>query len=149
MDRFNPGAMGTRGPAVDAGVGTLRLAELIGALSYALDMTEGQPKGHCVRSCWIGMHIGRHIGLDDRQLWELYYTLLLKDLGCSSNAARICELYLSDDLQFKRDFKTVGRQPAADAELRVHAHRHDGRLLGPASGHRRHHAQRHRRSPTS
>ena len=41
-------------------------------------------------------------------LRDLYYTLLLKDLGCSSNAARICELYLTDDLSFKRDFKTVG-----------------------------------------
>jgi len=86
----------------------LKLSELIGSLSHALDITEGQPEGHCVRCCWIGMHIGREIGLDDRQLWELYYTLLLKDLGCSSNAARICELYLTDDLQFKRDFKQVG-----------------------------------------
>jgi HD-GYP domain-containing protein (c-di-GMP phosphodiesterase class II) len=34
--------------------------------------------------------------------------LLLKDLGCSSNAARICELYLTDDRDFKRDYKTVG-----------------------------------------
>ncbi len=33
--------------------------------------------------------------------------LLLKDLGCSSNASRICELYLTDDLSFKRDFKWV------------------------------------------
>ena len=41
----------------------LRLAELLGALSYALDMVEGQPPGHCVRSCWIGIHIGREIGL--------------------------------------------------------------------------------------
>lgn len=86
----------------------LKLSELIGALSHALDMTEGQPPGHCVRCCWIGMHIGREIGLPEEQLWELYYTLLLKDLGCSSNAARICELYLADDLSFKRDFKTVG-----------------------------------------
>lgn len=86
----------------------LRLSELIGALSHALDMTEGQPPGHCVRCCWIGMHIGHEIGLTSRQLWELYYTLLLKDLGCSSNAARICELYLTDDRSFKRDFKTVG-----------------------------------------
>ncbi len=86
----------------------MKLSELIGALSYALDITEGQPAGHCVRSCWIGMHIGRAAGLRDEQLWELYYTLLLKDLGCSSNAARICELYLTDDLDFKRDFKTVG-----------------------------------------
>ncbi|MEH6435633.1 HD-GYP domain-containing protein [Massilia sp. DD77] len=86
----------------------MKLSELIGALSYALDITEGQPPGHCVRCCWIGMHVGRAIGISRDQLWELYYTLLLKDLGCSSNAARICELYLTDDLGFKRDFKTVG-----------------------------------------
>jgi putative nucleotidyltransferase with HDIG domain len=42
------------------------------------------------------------------ELRDLYYTLLLKDLGCSSNAARICELYLTDDLDFKRDYKLVG-----------------------------------------
>jgi len=85
----------------------LKLSELIGSLSHALDITEGQPEGHCVRCCWIGMHVGHEIGLSDRALWELYYTLLLKDLGCSSNAARICELYLTDDLSFKRDFKWV------------------------------------------
>ena len=86
----------------------LRLSELISALSHALDITEGQPEGHCLRSCWIGMQVGRHIGLSAEDLWNLYYTILLKDLGCSSNAARICELYLTDDLSFKRDFKTVG-----------------------------------------
>jgi len=85
----------------------LDLAELIASLSYALDITEGQPEGHCIRCCWIGMHIGRDLGLEEDELWALYYTLLLKDLGCSSNAARICELYLADDLAFKRDFKRV------------------------------------------
>ncbi len=86
----------------------LKLAELLGALSYALDMTEGQPEGHCVRCCWIGVHIGRQLGMDEQAIWALYYTLLLKDLGCSSNAARICELYLTDDQSFKRNFKLVG-----------------------------------------
>jgi HD-GYP domain-containing protein (c-di-GMP phosphodiesterase class II) len=95
-------------PAAPVPTQSLRLSELLSALSHALDMTEGQPEGHCVRCCWIGMRIGEEVGLSDRQLWELYYTLLLKDLGCSSNAARICELYLTDDLQFKRDFKLVG-----------------------------------------
>ncbi len=85
----------------------LKLSELISALSHALDITEGQPEGHCVRCCWIGMHVGREVGLPEHAQWELYYTLLLKDLGCSSNAARICELYLTDDLAFKRDFKWV------------------------------------------
>ena len=91
-----------------AAPGDLRLSELLGALSQALDLTEGQPEGHCIRCCWIGMAVGRELGLSDGELWELYYTLLLKDLGCSSNAARICQLYLTDDLGFKRDFKSVG-----------------------------------------
>lgn len=86
---------------------TVHLSEILGALSHALDLTEGQPVGHCVRATWIGFHIGRQMGLPELQLWELYHTVMLKDLGCSSNAARICELYLSDDLSFKRDFKTV------------------------------------------
>jgi HD-GYP domain-containing protein (c-di-GMP phosphodiesterase class II) len=95
-------------PPLPVAPNALKLSELIASLSYALDITEGQPPGHCVRCCWIGTHIGRQIGLPEAQMWELYYTLLLKDLGCSSNAARICELYLTDDLNFKRDYKTVG-----------------------------------------
>ena len=100
--------MASRAPQILPAVTGITLSELIGSLSYALDITEGQPAGHCVRCCWIGMHIGREIGLHENQLWNLYYTLLLKDLGCSSNAARICELYLTDDLNFKHDFKFVG-----------------------------------------
>lgn len=89
------------------------LRDLVRAFSYALDLTEGQPAGHCVRSCWIGMQVGQAIGLAQDQLTELYYTLLLKDLGCSSNAARICELYGADDRAFKQGFKTVGTSLAA------------------------------------
>ncbi|MBB3221264.1 HD-GYP domain-containing protein [Pseudoduganella umbonata] len=92
----------------EAEASSLQLSELIGSLSYALDITEGQPAGHCVRACWIAMAIGRRMDLSEQALWELYYAVLLKDLGCSSNAARICELYMTDDLSFKRDFKTVG-----------------------------------------
>lgn len=92
----------------------IKLAELLGALSHALDLTEGQPAGHCVRSCWIGMQLANALHLDEAQSWELYYTLLLKDLGCSSNAARICELYLVDDRKFKTDFKRIdGSLPQA------------------------------------
>ena len=95
------------------GANTVRLSELLGALSHALDLTEGQPPGHCVRSTWIGMHIGREMGIPALQLWELYYTVMLKDLGCSSNAARLCQLYLSDDIGIKRDFKNVGESLTA------------------------------------
>ena len=92
----------------------IRLAELLSALSHALDITEGQPEGHCLRCCWIGLQIAEELNLDELQTWELYYNLLLKDLGCSSNAARICELYLVNDINFKKDFKLIdGSLPQA------------------------------------
>ncbi len=89
------------------GVVALNLGQVLCGLSHALDLTEGQPRGHCVRTCWIGMRIGGRMGLGDADLADLYYALLMKDLGCSSNAARICQLYLTDDLAFKAGFKTI------------------------------------------
>lgn len=86
----------------------IRLAELLGAFSYALDITEGQPEGHCVRAAWIALEMARKLKLPARDARELFYAVLLKDLGCSSNAARICQLYGADDRAFKRDFKLVG-----------------------------------------
>ncbi|MHB0974602.1 MAG: HD-GYP domain-containing protein [Thiobacillus sp.] len=85
----------------------LSLSAIIGSLSYALDLTEGLPAGHSLRCCWVGMHVGRQMGMDSEALSHLYYTLLLKDAGCSSNAARLFELYGTDDRQVKRDFKQV------------------------------------------
>lgn len=94
-------------PVAPPDASAVRFGELLGALSYALDLTEGQPPGHCVRCCWIGMQMAPALGLTPQQQTDLYLTLLMKDLGCSSNAARICQLYLADDLTFKKEFKTL------------------------------------------
>lgn len=85
----------------------IRLSELLSALCQALDMVEGQEPGHCVRCCWIGIHVGREIGLSEAEISELYYMLLLKDLGCTSTSARIHELFLTDDISFKRDIASL------------------------------------------
>ena len=86
---------------------TVSLSEVLGALSHALDLTEGQPMGHTVRSCLIGMRIAGELALDADQRSALYYALLLKDAGCSSNAARMCALFGSDDGTVKRRMKRV------------------------------------------
>ncbi len=87
--------------------GEVRLSEVIAALSYALDITEGQPQGHAVRSCIIGLRIADAVQLSEERKAALFYALLLKDLGCSSNAAMTCSLFQSDDRIVKRDFKLV------------------------------------------
>ncbi len=93
--------------AVSGGTLAINLGQVLCGLSHALDLTEGQPRGHCVRTCWLGMRIGARLGMDDAALGDLYYALLMKDLGCSSNAARICQLYLADDQAFKAGFKII------------------------------------------
>ena len=113
---------------------TLRLAEVIGALSYALDLTEGQPPGHSLRCGWIGMQIGASLGLDEETQADLLYTLLLKDTGCSSNAARLWELYGGDERRVKHDFKTVDAQSMAQVGRFVLRHAGVGDTLGRRIG---------------
>src|SRR3954452_18222623 len=83
----------------------VRLSNIISALSYALDVTEGQPAGHAARSCAIGMRIAAVAGVPEEDLSSLYYALLLKDAGCSANAAGVAAVFGSDDREYKRDRK--------------------------------------------
>lgn len=83
------------------------VSELISALSYALDLTEGRPMGHSVRSCLLGMRIGAQLGLPAEAQADLYYTLLLKDAGCSSNSSRLYHILNADDIRAKGDLKTT------------------------------------------
>ena len=81
---------------------TLSVSAILSALSYALDLTEGHPRGHSARTCLIGMALARVVGVPDEQQQDLFYALLLKDAGCSSNAARMFQLFGGDDQAAKR-----------------------------------------------
>lgn len=87
------------------------LSEILSAFSYALDLTEGQPAGHSIRACWMGTKLAQAIGLNDAALRDVYYAVLLKDLGCSVNAARVTEMFVGNDRELKRDFKLIGPNP--------------------------------------
>lgn len=83
------------------------LSNVVASLSHALDLTEGQPPGHALRSCEIGMELGTTLALSEQDLSILYYALLLKDAGCSANAAPVSEAFGSDDHPVKRNLKTT------------------------------------------
>lgn len=87
----------------------ISLSEVLSALSYALDLTDGQPAGHTLRSCLIGMRLGRDVGFGAEQRSALYYALLLKDAGCTSNASRLCQLFGTDDRALKPRLRDVDR----------------------------------------
>lgn len=85
----------------------VRRSEVLAGLSYALDLTEGQRPGHAVRSALIGLRLADAIGLPARDRGDLFYALLMKDLGCSSNAARFAALFGHSDHELKAAIKTI------------------------------------------
>src|SRR4051812_6111282 len=95
--------------------GPIRLSEVVRGLSHALDVTEGEPPGHAVRTGLIGMWLAQELGLDAHSRADLFYALLLKDAGCSANSARLAALFGADDHIAKRTSKRVdwaGKLPA-------------------------------------
>ena len=85
----------------------IALSGVIGALSHALDIAEGQPPGHAIRSCLIGMRLAAELDLDAAERSDLFYALLLKDAGCSTNANRMAALFAADDREAKATVKLI------------------------------------------
>ena len=76
-------------------------ARLLAALSTALDLTEGQLPGHALRTCYLAMRLADDLGLDAADRGALFFAALLKDAGCSSNAAAITRIFGADDIATK------------------------------------------------
>jgi putative nucleotidyltransferase with HDIG domain len=97
----------------------LRLSEVLSALSHALDITEGQPRGHAERSCLIAMKLAEGLGLDDDGRSSIFYASLLKDSGCSSNAGRVAALFGADDAVVKSTRRLTDTSSATQALLHL------------------------------
>jgi len=95
------------------------LSEVLSGLSHALDITEGQVRGHAERSCLIGMRIADALDLDDATRSSLFYALLLKDAGCSSNAAKVAALFGADDAMVKSSRRLTDTSSTSQALLHV------------------------------
>lgn len=105
-------------PSMAGGV-ELRLSEVLAGLSHALDITEGQKRGHAERSCVIGMRLADVLGCDDDLRSSLFYALLLKDAGCSSNAAKVAALFGADDALVKRTRRLTDTSSLPQAVVHV------------------------------
>jgi HD-GYP domain-containing protein (c-di-GMP phosphodiesterase class II) len=98
---------------------TFKFSEVLSALSFVLDRVEGQPEGHVVRSCFVGMTIGEGLGLAQDQCSALVYALLLKDAGCSSTSSGVAGLFEADDFEVKKTLKTTDRSRLPESLLYV------------------------------
>ena len=77
--------------------GDVSLSEVISALTFALDLTDGAVPGHSLRTCLVGMRLAEALRVPAEELTGLYYALLLKDIGCSDSATRLSQIMSADD----------------------------------------------------
>jgi HD-GYP domain-containing protein (c-di-GMP phosphodiesterase class II) len=79
----------------------VRLAELVAALSLAMDLGMGQPLEQALRTCLLSVEAGRHLGLDASALRDVYYLALLRFVGCTSDAHEQAALVGGDEIAFR------------------------------------------------
>lgn len=80
--------------------GRVRLAELVAALSLGVDLGFGQPVEHVLRQCLIGLRLAEAVGLDDQERAVVYYTALLVNVGCHTDAHEQAK-WFGDDIALK------------------------------------------------
>jgi HD-GYP domain-containing protein (c-di-GMP phosphodiesterase class II) len=89
-----------RGVAGEIDHAQVRLAELAAALSLGIDLGFGQPMEHVMRQCLIALRLAEGIGLDEEQRAVVYYTALLINVGCHSDAHEQAK-WFGDDIALK------------------------------------------------
>jgi HD-GYP domain-containing protein (c-di-GMP phosphodiesterase class II) len=92
-------------------LGRLRLAELVAALSLGVDLGFGQPMEHVLRQCLIALRLGERVGLDEQERAVVYYTALLINVGCHSDAHEQAK-WMGDDIaakatKYDHEFRSV------------------------------------------
>src|SRR5258706_1419138 len=78
----------------------MRLAELVAALSLGIDLGFGQPMEHVLRQCMIALRLAECVGLDEDERRVVYYTALLVNVGCHSDAHEQAK-WFGDDITLK------------------------------------------------
>jgi HD-GYP domain-containing protein (c-di-GMP phosphodiesterase class II) len=78
----------------------VRLAELVAALSLGIDLGFGQPMEHVLRQCLIALRLAERLGLGDEERAAVYYTALLINVGCHTDAHEQAK-WFGDDIALK------------------------------------------------
>src|SRR5919197_4087854 len=84
----------------------LRLAELIGSMSLAVDLGLGQPTEHVLRSSLIGLRLAERLGMSEDERAAVYYAALIAWVGCHADSHEQAR-WFSDDIVLRHDIHEV------------------------------------------
>ena len=102
------------GPAPGQGSGPSGTAELLCALSYGSGLAVAERMEHGTNTAFVGVQLGRALGLGAADLEAVFYGALIKDVGCSACSAVIAPFFPDDQLAPSLDMMLVNmRSPAS------------------------------------
>jgi HD-GYP domain-containing protein (c-di-GMP phosphodiesterase class II) len=104
------------------------LSELLGVLSFGVDLGMGQPMEHVLRQCLIALKMGEKIGLGDGDQEALYFASLVAWVGCHVDAYEQAK-WFGDDTVLKGEFRRVDLSTATSGPLFILRHLGSGRPL--------------------
>jgi HD-GYP domain-containing protein (c-di-GMP phosphodiesterase class II) len=76
------------------------MAELLAALSLGIDLGFSQPMEHVLRQCRIALRLADLVGLEETDRQAVYYSALLVNVGCHSDAHEQAR-WFGDDIAMK------------------------------------------------
>ncbi len=85
---------------------SVRLVEVLGTLSLAIDLNVGQSMEHALRSAILAVRLGEAVGLDEIELTDCYYLALLRHVGCTAEA-RTAAAVFRDEITARTWFAPV------------------------------------------
>jgi HD-GYP domain-containing protein (c-di-GMP phosphodiesterase class II)/DNA-binding CsgD family transcriptional regulator len=108
-------------------VNTLRLAELLGGVSLAIDLGGGVPMEKGLRTCVVASGLADDLPLPERR--TVFHAALLMGLGCTAHAPENAAMF-EDDLAFAAAFREIDPgDPASLAGFGAWAAREPARVL--------------------
>lgn len=100
-----------------------RRAEVLAALSLAIDLGLGQPMQHVLRTSLLATALADRVGLDEPRRGVTYYAALVAWIGCHADSHEL-SAWFGDDIAFRADAYQVDWRGAPFAALLA---RHVGR----------------------
>ncbi len=102
-------------------------AEILAALSLAIDLGLGQPMEHMLRATLLGLRIADRAGVGPAARGRIYYANLLAWIGCHADSFELAELF-GDDIAFRADYYMIDARGLPMLSLML---RHSGAGLPP------------------
>ncbi len=95
--------------------GEARLAELLSALSLVTDLARGRPPEEAMRACLIATAVARSMGLPAHEVSSVYYTTLLRSIGCTATSHEYAAAFGGNDVAVRGTGDLIDASRAREA----------------------------------